>query len=333
MGSPKELIVPVFIPHSGCPHQCVFCNQKKITAIEAAPTPEGVSQYLIRHLGPDTAHAAIAFYGGSFTGLPRHEQEGYLEAAGEFVRQGFARGIRLSTRPDYIDAETVSSLKSSGVTTVELGVQSLDGEVLRLSGRGHSANDSVRASRVIKECGLELGIQLMAGLPGDSEEKFQGTVEQTVAIAPSFVRIYPALVVEGSPLELFWRRGAYVPLPLDAAVAWCAKAVKKFKEAGIRVIRLGLQAGRELEGALLAGPYHPAFGHLVESELAYGRMAEALKGASGVLAEFRVNPRELSVFKGIRGVNASRLKETRGVDVSIKADPEVGEGGLELRAS
>ena len=333
MASPKELIVPVFIPHSGCPHQCVFCNQKKITAIEAAPTPEGVSEYLSRRLGPDTAHAVIAFYGGSFTGLPRHEQEGYLKAAGEFVRQGFARGIRLSTRPDYIDAETVSFLKSSGVITVELGVQSLDGEVLRLSGRGHSANDSVRASRVIKECGLELGIQLMAGLPGDDEEKFMRTVERTVALAPAFVRIYPALVVEGSPLEALWRRGEFAPLDLEDAVAWCAKAVRLFREAGIRVIRLGLQAGRELEGALLAGPYHPAFGHMVESELAFERMAEALKEVSGVQAEFRVNPRELSVFKGIRGVNAERLKEVRCVEVSIKADPEVGEGGLELKAS
>ncbi len=333
MGSPKELIVPIFIPHSGCPHQCVFCNQKKITASEQAPTPQGVCEYLSRHLGPDTAHAVIAFYGGSFTGLPRQDQESYLRVAGEFVRQGFARGIRLSTRPDCVDAETAQFLKVSGVITVELGVQSLDNEVLRLSGRGHSAEDAVQASRTVKECGLELGIQLMAGLPGDSEEKFMRTVERTVALEPSFVRIYPALVVGGSPLEALWRRGEFAPLPLDAAVSWCSKAVRIFREADIRVIRLGLQAGRELEGSLLAGPYHPAFGHLVESELAFERMEDALKKSSGERAEFRVNPRELSVFKGIRGVNAARLKALRGIEVSIKADPEVGAGGLELKAS
>ena len=192
--------------------------------------------------------------------------------------------------------------------TVELGVQSLDDGVLKKSGRGHTAGDAIRAARTVKDAGLELGIQLMAGLPGDSKEKFLETVSGTARLMPHFVRIYPALVVEGSELADMWRRGEYTPLTLDEAVELCSEALEIFSAAGIRVIRLGLQPGEELEKSLLAGPYHPSFGHLVKSSIALKKMLKALEGFDGEAPQFIVNSRELSIYKGIGGENIRKIK-------------------------
>jgi histone acetyltransferase (RNA polymerase elongator complex component) len=332
MPSRKNLIIPVFIPHAGCPHTCVFCNQNKISGSAQAPSHREVSEYLAGHLSPATEHAVIAFYGGSFTGLPAEEQAGYLDTANEFVRKGHATGIRLSTRPDMLDGEKIRYLINRGVRTVELGVQSMDDSVLVLSGRGHMASDSVRAAGLVKSSGLELGIQLMAGLPGDTAEKFIDTVKQVIEIGPSFVRIYPALVVDGSPLATLWRRGEYVPLELDEAVSLCAQAVKLFRQAGIKVARLGLQPGRELEDSLLAGPYHPAFGHLVESALAFERMEAAIEDMDMGHVEFLVNPAELSVYKGIKSENIRKMRAYRaGLNADVRADASVQRGGLVVR--
>jgi histone acetyltransferase (RNA polymerase elongator complex component) len=328
----KNLIIPVFIPHAGCPHVCVFCNQNKISGSVNAPSPAEVRRYLAGHLSPDTRHATIAFYGGSFTGLPADEQAGYLDTASDFISKGHAAGIRLSTRPDMLDEEKIRYLKDRGVRTIELGVQSMDDNVLALSGRGHTSGDSVRASGLVKSSGIELGIQLMAGLPEDTAGKFIDTVKRVIEIEPSFVRIYPALVVEGSPLAALWRRGEYVPMELDEAVSLCAQAVKLFRKVGIKVVRLGLQPGRELEASLLAGPYHPAFGHLVESALALERMIEAIHGASNMdNVEFLVNPAELSVYKGIKGENIRKMLAYKGgAEVSVRADAGVARGDMRL---
>ena len=328
----KDLIIPVFISHQGCPHQCVFCNQNKITGNDKPPSPAEVAEYLALHLGTVKSGAVVAFYGGSFTGLPRELQTEYLEAVGPFIKTGQVSGIRVSTRPDYIDEGALNLIKSLGVKTVELGVQSLEADVLRLSGRGHTAEDSLRASAFVKESGLELGIQLMAGLPGDSADKFIATVARVIEAAPAFVRIYPALVVKGAPLEAQWRRGGYKPLSLEAAVAQCAIAVKMFRAAGIKVIRLGLQPSKELEDALLAGPYHPSFGHLVESELAFERMSDAMAGTRTGKIEFLVNPRELSVYKGIKSYNIEKFRCLKK-EITIKPAEEVQSGGLVMVAA
>jgi len=331
VSSVKNLIVPVFITHRGCPHQCVFCNQEKITGLVHVPTLDEVREYLSKHLSHDTPHAVIAFYGGSFTGLPEPEQEGYLAAAGDFVARGFASGIRLSTRPDYMDTGKATFLKRHGVKVVELGVQSMDDAVLKASGRGHAGADVHRASGAIRAAGLELGIQLMAGLPTDTPEIFHDSVEAVISIRPDFVRIYPTLVVKNSPLETLWRRGEYVPLGLDEAVSLCADAVKRFRAEGIRVVRLGLQPSRELEDGLLAGPYHPAFGHLVDSLIALERMKAAINDAAPGLTEavFVVNPSELSVYKGIKGENIEKLRACReGLSIAVRPDGMVEKGGL-----
>ncbi|MBI5694833.1 MAG: radical SAM protein [Nitrospirae bacterium] len=338
MSTKPNLIVPVFIPHHGCPHRCVFCNQSGITGQQSAPTPDEVREYLSRHLSKNTPHAVVAFYGGSFTGLPLSEQEGYLSAAREFIRKGHANGIRLSTRPDYIHDDTPGFLKSYGVEVVELGVQSMDDRVLAKSARGHAAADTVRASGLIKDAGLELGIQVMPGMPGDTPEGFIETVRRVIDIKPHIARIYPVLVIAGSPLELVWRRGEYVPLGIDDAVELSAKAVTMFREAGIKVVRVGLQPGRELEDSLLAGPYHPAFGHMVESAIALSRMQDALLGYTGMhdneAVEFLVNPAELSVYKGIRRANEAALARARGgLGVRVKADAGVAKGEFRLVAS
>lgn len=325
----KKLIIPVFIPHKGCPNLCVFCNQNRISGIVEAPSPGKVREYLARHLSQKTAHAVIAFYGGSFTGLPAFDQEGYLTVAGQFVSKGHAAGIRLSTRPDLLDPDKVRYLKERGVRTVELGVQSMDDAVLERSGRGHTAADSARAVRLVRTSGIELGIQLMAGLPGDTAEGFLETVKRVISLGPSFVRIYPSLVVDGSPLATLWRLGRYEPLTLEAAVSLCAQAVKLFREADIKVVRLGLQPGRELEASLLSGPYHPAFGHLVESALAFERMKDALAGMDAGDVEFLVNPAELSAYKGIKQDNIMRMRVySERLEISVRADASVARGGL-----
>jgi len=346
LSTTKTFIVPVFIPHQGCALDCIFCNQNTITGNADVPSPAETSSYLEKSLRPDRPHAVIAFYGGSFTCMPREEQDAYLGAAQSFIARGMAAGTRLSTRPDCMDDATASYLKGLGVVTVELGVQSLSDDVLKASGRGHDAECSLSAVAAVRSAGLELGLQFMAGLPGDTPERFIATVNGVIAMKPDFVRIYPTLVVKGAPLEKLWARGGYSPLSLDEAVALCASAVKLLRDAGIKVIRLGLQPSRELEDALLAGPYHPAFGHLVESEIAYGRMAEALtdtndKGPTHRSAPtnrmerhlfFTVNPSELSVYRGIKSANVERLRSlSGGAEVSILADAGVERGGLTVK--
>ncbi len=321
----KNLIVPVFIPHKGCPHLCAFCNQRNISGVSAAPAPEEVSEYLSDALSRERPEAVIAFYGGTFTAMPQPEQKKYLSVASGFISGGFAYGIRLSTRPDEIDAELARFLKEHNVKTVELGVQSLDDSVLEKSGRGHTGADAVRAAKAVKDAGMELGIQLMAGLPGDDRDKFLHTVHETVKMSPDFVRIYPVLVVEGSALADMWRRGEYAPLSLFEAVELCAQGVEIFEAAGIRVIRLGLQPGEDLEKSLLAGPYHPSFGHLVRSKIALDNMLRALENLEGEAVEIIVNPRELSIYKGIRAANVRELSRSTGKEIKITSgDAEPG---------
>lgn len=334
MSATGKLIIPVFIPHGGCPHRCVFCNQNGITGKDTPPAPEEVRGRLYDRLGPDTSEASIAFYGGSFTCMPVELQKDYLGAAREFVLKGYAAGIRLSTRPDCMDGAVAGFLRSEGVTTVELGAQSMDDAVLRASGRGHTAADTASAAHAVRGAGIVIGIQIMAGLPCDTAQGFIRTVHEVIDLEPSFVRIYPALVVRGAPLERLHARGEYRPLALEEAVSLCAEACGLFEAAGIRVIRTGLQPTEELEAALVAGPYHPAFGHLVGSEMALRRMVSLIKADFGDAIpedmEFCVNPAELSKYLGIKKMNLEKLREMFGLPVSVRADAAVDRGVLLL---
>ncbi len=309
------LIIPVFIPHQGCPHACIFCNQHRISGQgEDTPvTPAEVKDTIALWLERDrqrNADVQVAFYGGSFTGLPLLRQKELLQAVEPYCRKGRVRSIRLSTRPDYIDSETVSFLRNHGVTTVELGVQSLDNMVLDKSCRGHTAEHTVEAVKILKHGRMEAGLQLMLGLPGQSFRSLVHTVKEAAAMLPDFVRIYPVLVLKESRLYEVYAKKEYLPLSLDKAVVQAAWVKKYLDSKGIRVVRMGLQAGPELEKSLVAGPYHPSFGELVNSRIMLQQTRKVLQGAEkGKPYTLSISDRDVSVFRGMHSCNIKRLKE------------------------
>jgi histone acetyltransferase (RNA polymerase elongator complex component) len=324
------MIIPFFIPHWGCPHQCVFCNQKNITgqfaSIEASSIPHTIAEY-VKTSDPDEP-VQVAFYGGSFTALGIDMQKSYLEAVRPFILSGQIKSIRLSTRPDKINREILALLKGYHVQTIELGVQSMDDHVLALSGRGHNAVDTENAVKLLRKYDFIVGLQLMPGLPGDSAEKFIDTVNKTIALKPDFVRMYPLLVIKDTPLEGLYTTGQYTPLSLDEAVSLCGEALIKFEQAGIEVIRIGLQPTKELgkPGTILAGPYHPAFRQIVESSILLDRMKALLvsRKPSRLEVTFLVNPGEVSAAVGQKRSNIERLKNQFALKmVHVRPDQSV----------
>lgn len=308
------LVIPIFIPHEGCPHCCVFCNQRRISGFADKPVTADNVQATIRtwlaREGSDDRQVQVAFYGGSFTALSLTRQQHLLGAVAPFVEQGKVQTIRLSTRPDYIDYEIVNFLRSHNVSIVELGVQSMDNGVLAASGRGHTADDVEKAVTVLRGSGMKLGIQLMLGLPGETRKILMKTVERVIALQPAFVRIYPVLVVKNSELATRFVQGTYRPISLDKAVVMAAWMKKRFDESSIRVVRMGLQAGIELEKSLVAGPWHPAFGELVNSRLMLQKTRKLLAGThSDNLVRLTINDKDQSVFRGIRSKNIRRLEQ------------------------
>lgn len=278
-------IIPIFIPHSGCRNDCVFCNQRKITARTLPPTPEQVretaEQYLSTLESRSLPMVEIAFYGGSFTGLTLEEQRSYLSIAAGYKQAGRVQKIHLSTRPDYINPDILDNLKEWGVDTVELGVQSFDEKVLSLANRGHDAARVYESARLLHEYGFELGIQLMAGLPGDTLEKDIFSANELVSLKPSIARIYPTVVLPDTELHRMTLSGEYTPLSLEDAVHRAKEMVKIIEGAGINIIRIGLKSSELIhsgEGTTLMGEtYHPAFRQLVEGELARESLEKQLE--------------------------------------------------------
>lgn len=263
-------ILPIFIPHAGCPHQCIFCNQKKISGQKLA-TVENAKVQIAKWqtwLKPSKDNEA-AFYGGSFTGLDLGLQEELLALTDELIAQGVIGSVRCSTRPDYIDQERLDLLKKHHVTLVELGVQSMDDAVLEAAERGHTAQDVVKAMELLKTNGFQTGIQLMVGMPKQTEGSIRETTDKVVALKPDIVRLYPLLVIKDTPLEKQYLQGDFKPLELDKAVDLCAYMYDIFTDEGIKVIRIGLQPDDELcqHGNIVAGPFHPSMGELVKSRL------------------------------------------------------------------
>jgi histone acetyltransferase (RNA polymerase elongator complex component) len=331
------MIIPFFIPHSGCPHQCVFCNQQNITgqgkAAEVSSVPLKVNKYLKTAAKNDTVQ--IAFYGGSFTALPVETQRSYLGASRPFLDSGQVNSIRLSTRPDCITRDGLLLLREYRVDTVELGVQSMDDNVLSLSGRGHSAAATLNAVSLLREYKFIVGLQLMPGLPGDSAEGFMHTVDKAIALMPDLVRLYPALVINGTPLEKLYKSGRYSPLALDEALSLCKAALMRFEQAGIDVIRIGLQPTEELEkpGTILAGPYHPAFRQLVESAILLDRMKAQLAKRTAHCPDvtFLVHPRDLSSAIGQKRANIGCLKNEFALHaVTVRTDPSLSRRTVKL---
>ena len=309
--SARENIIPVFVPHLGCPNDCVFCNQRRISGSQSPATAEDVRKAIedAAALLPKGAKRQLAFYGGSFTAIPMEQQLPLLKAAKAALDAGLIDSVRLSTRPDAIDGEILNILRAHGVETIELGAQSLDDEVLLLSGRGHTAKDVEKASRLIKERGFRLILQMMTGLPGDSEEKSVETARRIIALEPDGVRIYPTVVVRDTALYDLWQAGRYTPHSVEDAVSVCARLLPMFEAAHIPVIRLGLNPTDELSGGMAAaGAYHPALGEMVKSRIMLHRAEKLLEGvAAGSNVTLGVHNSRVSQMTGQKRCNISAL--------------------------
>lgn len=330
-------IIPIFIPNYGCPHRCIFCDQRQTAGVRG-PLPSGEEVRAEIRKGLTRVRAGkvqVAFYGGTFTALPLERQRDYLEAVRPFIEEGSVHSLRVSTRPDAIDPEVLRVLEEGKVETVELGAQSMDPEVLQRSGRGYGPEAVRKSAELLRERGFELGIQIMVGLPGDTPERFMGTVREVIALRPSFVRIYPTLVIRGTELEGWWRKGLYRPLSLEEAVELSALALREFEEAGIKVIRIGLQPNQDLEASVVAGPYHPAFGQLARARALRERAREALAGArGGRRVRILVNPRDVG---NLLGQGKENLRALRGefpyLELLVEGDPRMPRGRVRVEGA
>lgn len=313
--------ISIFVPHIGCPNKCSFCNQRYITGSCWAPGAKDVEKAVAKAKDSknfDSKTAEIAFFGGSFTAINRSYMTLLLKAAEQFVKDGTVKGIRISTRPDAIDDEILTLLKEHGVTSIELGAQSMNDRVLRMNNRGHTSGDVERASRLIREYGFELGLQMMTGLYGDSDNSAVKTAEKLIALKPDTVRIYPTIVLKDTDLAALYADNIYKPQTLDSAITLAAKLYKMFAENGIRVIRLGLHSIEEK--AYIAGPWHPAFSELCQSQI-------MLTGVLSSLTEkgkYKISVAKSAVSKmtGQGRKNMIFLK-SRGYDCKVSEDEKL----------
>ncbi|MBR5521681.1 MAG: radical SAM protein [Oscillospiraceae bacterium] len=320
----KHKNLSIFVPHEGCPNQCSFCDQKKISGTQNPPSPDYVTQLCEEFLPNDAEKGAsyeIAFFGGSFTAINRQYMLELLQAAYPFVKTGRARGIRVSTRPDAISREILDILKRYGVTAIELGAQSMQDHVLKVNMRGHTVADVYSASRLIKEYGFSLGLQMMPGLYGrdDYMQYAVDTAEKFIEIKPDTVRIYPTLILKDTLLESLYQKGMYTPLTVQQAVEICAVLVKMFNRENIKIIKLGLHADTGLEDSLVAGPYHPAMKELVHSHIMLEKFTQSLECMPHGDYVICVNSRKHSQATGQKKSNIVVLAQ-RGYNVTIKDD-------------
>ena len=329
----KHANISLFVPHMGCPHQCSFCNQKTISGSIKQLTPEDVLNTLkeAESHNNNPENTEIAFFGGSFTAINRDYMVSLLEVAKPFVDKGAFCGIRISTRPDAIDEEVLNILKEYRVTAIELGAQSTDEEVLNLNKRGHTREDIFKASQLIKANGFSLGLQMMTGLSGDNSQKSLKTADDIISIKPDTVRIYPTIVLEGTMLGEMYKKGEYKPQTTEEAVELCSILCQRFYKNNIKVIRLGLHSGGNVEEGYLSGPYHPAFGELCESgvylNIAKERLKEIKKGGVTIF----VNPREISKMTGQKGSNKEKLL-SEGYKVTVKGDDSLNKYEIKIQS-
>lgn len=310
----KHYNIPVFVPHLGCPHDCVFCNQRKITghseALDIKEIKLSIDQVLDDLLSKDEAYIEIAFFGGSFTGIPVEEQVLYLELAHDYLKENLIQGIRLSTRPDYINVDILKRLKQYGVTTIELGVQSLSQKVLDLSKRNHDIHHVNEAVDLIRQYEIEYGLQMMIGLPGDTKELAIHTAKEIAKLCPSQVRIYPTVILKDTELEAMYDHKQYESLTLDEAVDWCVPIVEIFEKHNIKIIRVGLQSTDLLSSdAVVSGPYHPAFRQLVANKRWLMKLRQVLTLNTYDHVEIQVNQKQYSDVVGQKRSNLLILKK------------------------
>lgn len=307
--------ISIFVPHSGCPCQCSFCNQKTITGKSQQPTADDVRSAVEKALKHKNFEYEIAFFGGSFTAIDKAYMTELLEAAHQYADCQQIKGIRISTRPDCISAEILELLKSYGVTSIELGAQSMDDGVLEANRRGHTAQAVARASRLIKDYGFELGLQMMTGLYTDTLEKDIKTAEKIIELQPKTVRIYPTVVLKNTYLAELYTKEKYNPPGVDDSAYICSLLVPMFEKAGIKIIRIGLHSSEDIKNNMLAGGFHDSFGEIVKSRIMVNKILELPPGDYQVF----VNEKSLSKLKGNKKSNIYLLME-RGYNIKIITD-------------
>lgn len=321
----KKGNISLFIPHLGCPHKCSFCNQNTITGKQTQPGADDVRAAVETALKKKNYDYEIAFFGGSFTAIDREYMLSLLKAAYDYVKDGRVNGIRISTRPDCIDEEVLDILKKYGVTSIELGAQSMDDEVLRANFRGHTAEDVENASRLIKSYGFELGLQMMTGLYLDTDEKAVQTAQKIIDLAPDTVRIYPTVVLKNTYLAKLYEDELYKPQTVDDAANLCTKIVPMFEKAGIRVIRLGLHSSPELKKNMIAGAFHDSFGEIVKSRYMLNKILKYPPADY----EIMVNSKSVSQLKGQQKRNIYFLME-EGYNIKVTVNDKVAAGDIKI---
>lgn len=315
----KHYNIPIFINHTGCPHSCIFCSQNKINGQESDTKPEEVVEVIREYLKflPKDANKEVAFFGGTFTGLSFVLQRKFLEMVKPFIESQDILGIRISTRPDYINEEILEQLKKYGVKTIELGVQSLNQEVLDVTERNYRVEIVKESVEKIKKFGFNLGIQIMLGLPGSNREKDLETARKVVELNPNEARIYPSLVLNGTKMEKMYQDKIYTPYTMDEAIDIGTDVYGILELQGIKVIRVGLQPSDDLrqDGVIVAGPFHPAFRELLEGEI-FKRFIEKIqkkeeikKNTENNVIEIKANEKNISKILGNKGINKKRYKE------------------------
>lgn len=311
---------------------CSFCNQKTISGSAKKLTKEDIDEAvkIATARDYDKSNSEIAFFGGSFTAIDKEYMTYLLESAYPYVKDGLFKGIRCSTRPDAIDSDILALLKKYGVTAIELGAQSMSDNVLMMNDRGHTSADVVRASELIKAHGFELGLQMMTGLYGDTDESAIETAEKIICLKPDTVRIYPTVVLENTRLASLYEKGEYTPQTVDEAVNLCSKLLDMFNEACVKVIRLGLHSGGNVEEGFVAGAYHPAFRELCESRLYFEKCCKIIKdnNITGKITIY-VSPSEISKMTGQKRSNIESLLQM-GISAQVKPDADLGKYMLRI---
>lgn len=306
----KHINVALFVPDEGCPHRCSFCNQKTISGKVKPLAVDEIDEAVKIASENGDGTGEIAFFGGSFTAIEKTYMLSLLQRAKLYIDKGLFGGIRISTRPDCIDEEILCILKQYGVTSIELGCQSMSDEVLFKNGRGHTAEEVVKSAKLIKSYGFELGVQMMTGLYGDSEEESIKTAEKLIALSPDTVRIYPTVVLENTRLSELYSTGEYKPQTVDEAAELCARLIPMFEKKGIKIIRLGLHSGGNVEDGFVAGAYHPAFKEICESKIYLNRILEAIEKEEIPQGNItlEVNKKCVSALVGQKRSNIEKLK-------------------------
>ena len=337
----KEYIIPIFVPHLGCPNNCTFCNQKRIsgqTKMVTAKDVEETIEYYLKNFRDNHKYVEVAFFGGSFTAIEKEKQEELLEATQKYIKEKLVNSIRISTRPDCIDKEILKRMKKYHVKTIELGVQSTNNYILSKCKRGHTGEDVKKASKLIRKYGFVLGHQMMVGLPESTKQDEINTAKELIKLKPKIVRIYPVLVIKDTELADEYEKGEYTPLTVGQAVERCKEIVDLFNRNKINVIRIGLQNTEEIsdpsteKSSVVAGPYHPAFRQLVESSMWYDSIVNKIKKVNAKVKKVKIIANDVNINNiiGHKKENIEKLKDVYDVEVVIERNDEIKPGKFEL---